>query len=68
MKKRPVFLQKITFRSILFNGANVIVMLLLALYWLSLPRTFGDEAFFIKWTKGQILEELDFPSGTRRRH
>lgn len=25
-------------------------MLALALFWLSLPRTFGDESFFIKWT------------------
>jgi hypothetical protein len=25
-------------------------MLFLAYYWLSLPRTFGDEAFFIKWS------------------
>lgn len=25
-------------------------MLVLCLYWLSLPRTFGDEAFFIQWT------------------
>lgn len=25
-------------------------MLGISLFWLSLPRTFGDEAFFIKWT------------------
>jgi hypothetical protein len=29
---------------------NGLAMLLLALFWLSLPRTFGDEAFLIKWT------------------
>jgi hypothetical protein len=33
-----------------FSLVNGIVMLLLALLWISLPRTFGDEAFFIKWT------------------
>lgn len=37
-------------RSIFFALANGFLMLLLALYWLGLPRTFGDEAFFIKWT------------------
>lgn len=31
----------------LLNGA---CMLILALYWLSLPRTFGDELIFTKWT------------------
>ncbi len=34
----------------LFSTLNAGCMLLLALFWLSLPRTFGDEAFFIKWT------------------
>jgi len=29
---------------------NALVMLFMAYYWLSLPRTFGDEAFFIKWS------------------
>lgn len=33
-----------------FSFINAGIMLVLALYWLSLPRTFGDEAFFIKWT------------------
>jgi hypothetical protein len=33
-----------------FSFLNAGIMLVLALYWLSLPRTFGDEAFFIKWT------------------
>lgn len=37
-------------RPILFSLTNALVMLLLALFWLSLPRTFGDEAFLIKWT------------------
>ncbi len=37
-------------RPILFSLTNGLVMLLLALFWLSLPRTFGDEAFLIKWT------------------
>lgn len=36
--------------AILFAAANALAMLSLALFWLSLPRTFGDEAFFIKWT------------------
>lgn len=34
---------------VLFSLLNAGVMLLLTLGWLSLPRTFGDEAFFIKW-------------------
>ena len=34
----------------IFSTINAIVMFILALYWLSLPRTFGDEAFCIKWT------------------
>lgn len=34
----------------LFATLNALCMLLLALFWLSLPRTFGDESFFIKWT------------------
>ena len=34
----------------MFSLTNGLVMLLLALFWLSLPRTFGDEAFLIKWT------------------
>lgn len=33
-----------------FSVLNAFVMLVLTIYWLSLPRTFGDEAFFIKWT------------------
>jgi hypothetical protein len=37
-------------RPILFSLMNGLAMLLLALFWLSLPRTFGDEAFLIKWT------------------
>lgn len=38
------------FRPILFSLLTATAMLALALFWLSLPRTFGDEAFFIKWT------------------
>lgn len=38
------------FKPVLFCGFNALAMLALALFWLSLPRTFGDEAFFIKWT------------------
>jgi hypothetical protein len=38
------------FRPILFSALTAAAMLCLALFWLSLPRTFGDEAFFIKWT------------------
>ena len=37
-------------RALLFSLTNALVMLALALFWISLPRTFGDEAFFIKWT------------------
>ncbi|MEM6770774.1 MAG: hypothetical protein AAF597_09345 [Bacteroidota bacterium] len=37
-------------KPVLFSLTNGLVMLLLALFWLSLPRTFGDEAFLIKWT------------------
>lgn len=29
---------------------NALIMLFVAYYWLSLPRTFGDEAFLIKWS------------------
>ncbi len=32
------------------SALNVLLMLFIAYYWLSLPRTFGDEAFFIKWS------------------
>lgn len=38
------------YKGRLFATLNAGCMLLLALFWLSLPRTFGDEAFFIKWT------------------
>lgn len=41
---------KAKYKSWLFATLNAGCMLLLALFWLSLPRTFGDEAFFIKWT------------------
>ena len=37
-------------RPFLFSLLNALAMLALALFWLSLPRTFGDESFFIKWT------------------
>ncbi|MEZ4986883.1 MAG: hypothetical protein R2795_17900 [Saprospiraceae bacterium] len=37
-------------KPILFSFVNAWLMLLLAMYWLGLPRTFGDEAVFIKWT------------------
>lgn len=43
MKMRPS-------KAFIFSLINALVMLFLALFWLSLPRTFGDEAFFIKWT------------------
>ncbi len=33
-----------------FATVNGAFMLLLSLFWLCLPRTFGDESFFIKWT------------------
>ncbi len=41
---------KARYKAWLFATLNAGCMLLLALFWLSLPRTFGDEAFFIKWT------------------
>ncbi len=44
------FFKKIPFKTISFSAVNAFVMLVLSLYWLSLPRTFGDEAFFVKWT------------------
>lgn len=34
----------------MFSGLNGLLMLLLTFYWLSLPYTFGDETFLIKWT------------------
>ncbi|MBV6655493.1 MAG: hypothetical protein KI786_17110, partial [Mameliella sp.] len=37
-------------QSLVFSTINALLMLGLTLYWLSLPRTFGDEAIFIKWT------------------
>lgn len=37
-------------KPILFAAFNALAMMALALFWLSLPRTFSDEAFFIKWT------------------
>ncbi len=44
-------LSKLTYiQALLFSVLNASVMLALAISWLSLPRTFGDEAFFIKWT------------------
>lgn len=43
-------MQKAKYKGWLFATLNAGCMLLLALFWLSLPRTFGDEAFFIKWT------------------
>lgn len=43
--------KKIKFTTIfLFSTFNALLMVLIALYWLSLSRTYGDEAFFIKWT------------------
>lgn len=41
---------KARYKGWLFATLNAGCMLLLALFWLSLPRTFGDESFFIKWT------------------
>lgn len=46
MSQRPHSRKKLFLISIV----NAILMLGLAYYWLSLPRTFGDEAFFIKWS------------------
>lgn len=43
-------MKKNFFKVFAFSFFNAGIMLALALYWLSLPRTFGDEAFFIKWT------------------
>lgn len=34
----------------LFSLGNAIIMLVIAYTWLSLPYTFGDEAFLIKWS------------------
>lgn len=42
--------RKRQWRLIWISTLNVLVMLFIAYYWLSLPRTFGDEAFFIKWS------------------
>lgn len=42
--------RKNTWNIIGISLINVIVMFFIAYYWLSLPRTFGDEAFFIKWS------------------
>lgn len=41
---------KSRYKGWLFSTFNAAIMLLLALFWLNLPRTFGDESFFIKWT------------------
>ncbi len=38
------------YKAWFFSLLNAGVMLALALFWLGLPRTFGDEAIFIKWT------------------
>ncbi|MCB0707358.1 MAG: hypothetical protein KDC34_18705 [Saprospiraceae bacterium] len=43
-------MRKSQVKAMLFGLLNAILMLALCLYWLSLPRTFGDEAFFIQWT------------------
>ncbi len=37
-------------RLLLYSIVNAFIMLFLAYFWLSLPRTFGDEAFLIKWS------------------
>lgn len=42
--------RKLNWKIIRISLLNVLVMLGLAYYWLSLPHTFGDEAFFIKWS------------------
>ncbi|MEM6397846.1 MAG: hypothetical protein AAF741_15965 [Bacteroidota bacterium] len=36
--------------AIFFCSASSVLMLFLCFLWLSMPRTFGDEAFLIKWT------------------
>ncbi len=38
------------YRLWVLTSVNALLMLLLSFYWLSLPYTFGDEAFLIKWT------------------
>jgi hypothetical protein len=43
-------IKKTILKTLAFSLLNTGIMLALSLYWLSLPRTFGDEAFFIKWT------------------
>ena len=43
-------MRRISYRPILFCALNAVVMLALTLFWIKLPRTFGDEAVFIKWT------------------
>ena len=42
--------RKLSTKLLALTFANAIVMLFIAYYWLSLPHTFGDEAFFIKWS------------------
>ncbi len=42
--------RKRLWKIIWMSTLNVLVMSFIAYYWLSLPRTFGDEAFFIKWS------------------
>lgn len=37
-------------KALIFSLINALVMLFLALFWLSLPRTLGMRPFFIKWT------------------
>ncbi|MEZ4992971.1 MAG: CHASE2 domain-containing protein [Saprospiraceae bacterium] len=37
-------------KILLFSFLHGLFMLVLTFYWLSLPYTFGDEAFLIKWT------------------
>ena len=43
-------MRKFRLGAIFFCSVNATAMLLLCFFWLSLPRTFGDEAFLIKWT------------------
>lgn len=43
-------MRRLPWRGLVFSTLSGLLMLALTLYWLSLPRTFGDEAIFIKWT------------------
>lgn len=51
-------------RKWFFLVVNTLVMVLLTFLWMNQPRTYGDEAFFVKWltiTKRTILNIDDKP-------